>query len=190
MGSYLFVDSPEKTFFQFDLVSKEERNDETEWTQYAIEDGSQVSDYGSTKPTEYNIEGFVTATPMLSEYNRKRIDRVAFTLRGVQLRREVITAVMANWSPKVVIDSIGQVETPEDGEGVRLHLKMHTVQLPKTQRTDIPASRFKRKVRRKAAKPAKGGVQQGRPASKEAQKKLQSRLKAAKQYAKHMRGKT
>lgn len=150
--------------FIFDAELNEDWALEYEWTEYPIEDGAKISDHGAKLPEKFNVTGAVTASPLawttspdVDEHDGKQrvIDALA-ALKKLADARQPMTLVAQYWSPAdVVIDSARPSMGEGDGNAVRIEVAFHQVQLPKAKTVDIPASRYKAKVKRKA--PGKKG---------------------------------
>jgi hypothetical protein len=154
--------TPDAPDFAFDAEINEEMTLDYKWTQYPIEDGAEVSDFGYKLPEKFKVAGAVTESPLIvvSPYidesqgqatgKRRVMDAIA-ALKKVSDAKQPMSLVARYWSPAdIVIDSVNASLSDGDGYAPRIEIAVHQVQLPKAKTVDIPASRYKAKVKRKA----------------------------------------
>lgn len=163
--------TPEAPDFAFDAEINEDMALDYSWTQHPIEDGAEISDYGAKLPEKFKVVGGVTETPLImfpyiEEHNptsgKQRVMDALAALKKLADARQPMSLVAKYWSPAdVVIDSVNASLGDGDGNAPRIEIAVHQVELPKAKTVDIPASRYKKKVKRKAPG-KKGGAVAGK----------------------------
>lgn len=164
--------------FEWDCEQKEDAEHNTEWTEHPVESGAVVSDYGNNKPDIYNVEGYMTATPFGSPIDETRLGDAHEKLKRLRDKRQELTLLAGNWTPTVVITKVGAVQGTDDAGRLLLSASFKTVDRPQPKTVDIPPSRLKPKVRRRAStKTKKGGAATGKPATATQTKSIAAGLK-------------
>jgi len=175
--------TPEAPDFAFDAEINEDMELGFKWTQYPIEDGAEISDFGCKLPEKFKVTGAVTETPLIivSPYieesqkttGKQRVMDAVAALKKLADARQPMALVAKYWSPvDIVIDTVSVSLGDGDGNAPRIEIAVHQVQLPKAKTVNIPASRYKKKAKRKA--PGKDG---GAAAGKAADAKRDAEIK-------------
>jgi hypothetical protein len=129
--------------FRLDCTVSESAALDVEWTSEASEAGGNVSDYGWYNPTQYEVVGIITSTPMQSVYHplgrRSRQDAVQ-QLEKITKERQELWLVSPNWVKKVVITSFSAKHDQPGGAAFEISISLQTVERAEFLVTTLPVA--------------------------------------------------
>ncbi len=149
-------------------AATEESSDKTElkWTDKPIEDGAELARFGVKQPDKYTIDGKQTPTPLDGLGTRpQRIQSAISILSALHDKLQPLTAVMGYFTAPVVLTSVNANSSPTTGELLSISNSVKEIKTVTPTAVTMPKARMKPKVKKKAAKPKKGGAQSGKPTS-------------------------
>ena len=148
--------------FIFDCELEEQKRIEVEWTEYPIEMGAVVSDYGSVKPKIFTVRGICTATPLdLSIPDPIRLSSISDKLEELAEARQPMTLVTATWVRDVVIESVSELRNVDTGEALEIEVTLRTIFQPVPQVVDIPAELLRADLKAGGTPDPNGGAAAG-----------------------------
>jgi hypothetical protein len=139
------------TLFEFATEESEKADLKVTWTKYPIEAGANVSDFGYVEPKEYEVEGYLTAYPMIGGENLPGLLAADKALETLAEAKQPVTLITYYWAVQIVLDSAERVSDGSAGNALKVKIKGHTVDIPGVRYTNVPAKRMKRAVKRRAA---------------------------------------
>jgi len=129
--------------FRLDCTVNESAALDVEWTSEASEAGGNVSDYGWYNPTQYEVVGIITSTPMQSVYHplgrRSRQDAVQ-QLEKITKERQELWLVSPNWVKKVVIISFSARHDQPGGAAFEITISLQTIERAEFLTTTLPVA--------------------------------------------------
>jgi hypothetical protein len=160
MAVYQLIDAKTYgTLFEIDLEQDDAADLEIQWTDKPIEDGSEASRFGVTKPNVYSVGGALTETPFDQGFQPTRIQDSWGRLESLAKKKQPLVALMGYLDAEVVIQRVGGRSTSSDGKTYFVNLSMKTIRVGTQKSVDIPPARMKKKVKKRASKAKKGGAQ-------------------------------
>jgi hypothetical protein len=149
MSIFLYTQggSPLSPIFIFDAELSEKRDDEVEWTEFPVEGGATLADFGWVKPKVYTLTGQVTASPLGLPGDLKRLQRIHKALTDAADRKQIVTMVTETWIHDVVIQTVNASRGRDEGEALAIDITLRTIERPTVETVKIDPSRLKRRRR-------------------------------------------
>lgn len=140
--------NPLSPIFQFDCELSEERNDESEITEFAIESNATVSDFVWIKPVKWSVTGKSTSAPLGGAFDIKRLQRLHDALVRAFKARSLVTLVTQTWINDGIITRVKGLNNFEIGEALDIDFDFQEVlrATPETVRIDPSRLRNRRKA--------------------------------------------
>jgi hypothetical protein len=141
--------SRENPDFRFDAELSEARERSVQWTEFATEAQAKISDFGWSKPQLYDLEGIITALPLVGTPGIERLTSIGDTLDALVKARQVVTVVTRAWVKDLVLERVRESSGQGDGEANRVQIRLREVDRVEPATVKIAASRLAPRVRRK-----------------------------------------
>lgn len=149
--------------FEYDGVLSRGSSHRVTPTSRKLEGEGSISDAAATEASTWNIGGTVTATsldPVTLE--PQRLANVEQKLKELVHKKQIVLVQSGDlYNFFALIASATPAQSAEDGESLRVDLQLQEMRVTAPKTTQIPPSRLRRKAKRKASTPAKGGA--GKP---------------------------
>ena len=127
---------------EFDALISENRSYSSDVPEYAVEDGFEVSDNISIKPTVIEITAYITNTPVTwMNHGTGRVEAVVAQLENLYFSRQLVTVTTSTdvyTDMAITALSVPKDETNKTSSEIRMTLKKVTV--VSSQMTHIPSS--------------------------------------------------
>jgi hypothetical protein len=140
-----------------------------EVTKRKIEGSGTVSDFIADTPDTASLEGIVTAmstNPLVPEVNKLATKRDE--LKQLIDKNQVVLVLNDTFAGYMAMTRAEPTKTVDGGQALRVNLTFEKLELVTTGTTQVPASRLRAKVKRKAAAGKKGGASKGsQPSTKD-----------------------
>lgn len=149
--------SRENPDFRFDAELSEARERSIQWTEFATEAQAKISDFGWSKPQVYDLEGIITALPLVGTPGIERLTNIGDTLDALATARQVVTVVTRAWVKDLVLERVRESSGQGDGEANRVQIRLREVDRVEPATVKIAASRLAPRVRRKNLTTSRAG---------------------------------
>lgn len=149
IGALPSIDLPD---FAIDAEVNESRQTTAQWTEFPIEEGATVSDFMWVKPEPYSFEGPITTlNPLGAPRGKQGVTALSEKMVSILKEGVAVTVVFGFWTKDLFLEDIQQSRNQQTGEALNFVVKLREVLQATTETVTIPASRLRRKVRRKGA---------------------------------------
>lgn len=167
---YLYDPTTYEVLFEFDADIKEERSGTTKWTDKPVEDGANIADFGNRGPLNFTVSGVITAWPFNALRDPLRVSGADAALESIADAGQPVGLITKWWAREVVIASDKAGADQGKGEALYFSIGCKTIRVPKAEYTQIPPSKLKARVRKRATpKPTTGGAAAGKTPKKQQQ---------------------
>jgi hypothetical protein len=156
------VDNPFVVAFAVDADLKFGETWQKEVTKRKIENSGTVSDFIADTPDTASLDGLVTAmavNPLVPAVNKLTTKRDE--LKQLIDKNQVVLVLNDRFADYMAITRADVSESADEGKALRVSLALQKMELVTTGTTQVPASRLRSKVKRKAAAGKKGGAAKG-----------------------------
>ncbi len=160
MGWFVFPEvggSAIAPVFEFDATTGEEDTLEIDWTDAPVENKGDLAEHGWTKPQTLIVTGLKSAMNLQALQLGSNIDTLMGAYEALKLlakQKQQVTVVGRFVETRVITRVSGKVDVAI-GEALDITVELQEVELPIPSTVQIPASRLRRKVRRRG--PGKTG---------------------------------
>lgn len=157
-----------KTFdaiWEFDCETEEGYQTIIDWTEHPIETGAIVSDYGVTKPDQFNVAGLVTATPFGQQIDHARLENMDRQLRDLARKKQPIQLSAGFYAAQAVIGTVGARRGQDTGEKLPITLTLKSIFITTPRLVTMPKARIKPKKKPRTSAKATGGKATGQTPS-------------------------
>lgn len=143
---------------QLDALISEQTSLVNGVTQYAVEEGTPVSDHISTEAEKLTIEGVVTgaSVSLFGGHGRSKMIEAKEALRVINEQRQPITVVTGlDVYPEFAMESCDISRNADDGEQLRISISLTKIRKAKTREADIPPGKVRQNAAGKAGETRK-----------------------------------
>lgn len=165
MSMYLF-DLTRGVLFEWDCEQRESREGTYTWTEREVESGAPIVNHGVKRPEKWTLEGLITATPLFpGGIDFQRVMDADSVIRELADALQPVSFVSGWYVGEGAITRIRSTAGTGDPLMLNLAADFKEIRVVSPATTQIPASRLKPKVRRRATPtpPAAGGASTGTP---------------------------
>lgn len=159
---YLYDTETFAILFEFDADTKEARDGTATVSEKPSEAGADITDRVHRKPMKWTLEGIITAWPFGSPNNPLRVAGADSALEALADAGQPVGMATKWWAREVLITSDRASNAQGEGEALRFSIGVQTLNVPTPAYTNIPASRLKAKVRKRAVAAPTGGNAAGK----------------------------
>lgn len=165
--------------FTFDMVENSGRSDPYDWTEFPIETGAIVSEFGFKRPFALTVGGKITATQLaIPGVSLDRLSDIYNSLLSLADEKQLVTVVDRNErTPNVAISNVRKEHNQAGGEAYSIKVDLKQITRLELSQTKIPPARYKPKVRKGASGVKKGGNTSGADPNAKTAKKSSLLLK-------------
>jgi len=153
--------------YSFDALLERGGNFRVTPTSRKIEGEGNISDHLASEPSGWTLRGKVSANQL--DPNTLQVQPLSAPfdkLEELVKKKAIVLVLSGDAIARYLAIVQGNVtQSNEDGNAVNADIQLQEMRTTAPKTVQIPPSRMRRKARRKATKPAKGGAAKPRPAS-------------------------
>lgn len=159
MPTEIYEDNAFKPSFKFDADLQATETAEYQTTERKVEGKGTISDYIASKPDRYSVEGIVTAMtvdPDLPE--AEKLVNAKNRLKQLAAQKKIVLVLTELDAVYLAINRVEISKGVSDGHSFKARVGFIEIETTTVGTAQIPASRLRTKVKRRAATGKKGGA--------------------------------
>lgn len=170
------------TGFKFDADLQSSNQLPFQVTNRKVEDRGNIAEHIASQPEVYSVTGMVTAMIMPPETpDPEKLANARKKLKELAKRRQIVVVLSDSFDGELAISRVEISDDAKMGRAFKATVGFTEILIAEVGTANVPASRLRRKVKRKAAPAKKGGAAKGSmPSGKSQTVALKLALKAKK----------
>jgi hypothetical protein len=132
-------------------------------TKRKVEGIGTISDFIASMPREAELEGILTAATLDPvTLQPQRLVDLKNKIQALAAKKQVVLVINPDYEGYLAITKVQPKKSAEDGHSLKVSISFQEIERTITATAQVPASKLKPKVKRRAASGAKGGAAKGR----------------------------
>jgi hypothetical protein len=151
--------------FEFGVLLNRGSNHRVTPTSRKIEGEGSITDNAATEPSTWTLSGAVSASAIDPvTFEEQTLANAEQKLKELVAKKAIVLIQSGDvYNEFALITSAAPSQSVEDGDSLKVDITLQEMRVTAAKTTQIPPSRMRRKVKRKAAAPAQGGAGKPKP---------------------------
>jgi hypothetical protein len=158
------VDKPFVVAFAMDADLNFTEIDAYQTTKRKVEGKGTISDFVASQPLTATVEGKITAMnldPLSGAGGTEKLSTARDNIKALAAKAQPVIVINDTFAEYMVITRVERVESADGGKAINLRIALEQLEQTTVGTAQVPASRLRAKVKRKAGAGKKGGAAKG-----------------------------
>jgi hypothetical protein len=158
------IDKPFVVAFALDADLNFAEVDAYQTTKRKVEGQGNIADHIASEPLTATVEGLVTAMnldPLSAAGGGEKLVTARDTIKALAAKKQPLLVINDLFAEYMAITRVEGVQSADGGKALRLRIALGQIEQTTVGTAQVPASRLRAKVKRRAAAGKKGGAAKG-----------------------------